>query len=67
MAKISVNKEKCKGCMFCISVCPKGKIKKSGKLNSRGINYVEFIDDDQCIGCAMCAVMCPDCCIEVVK
>ncbi len=67
MAKIKIDKEKCKGCFLCISVCPKGKIKKAPRLNKRGFNYVGFENSEGCIGCSMCALICPDCCIEVYK
>ncbi|MFH1413318.1 MAG: 4Fe-4S dicluster domain-containing protein [Candidatus Omnitrophota bacterium] len=67
MAKVTINKDKCKGCFLCINVCPKKTINKSAKLNKRGVNYVEFISGSQCLGCAMCAIICPDCCIEVYK
>ena len=67
MPKITVNKDKCKGCLLCIGVCPKGMLKKSKQLNKRGVNYVEFMDIGACVGCSLCAVICPDCCIEVYK
>jgi len=67
MAKIIIDKERCKGCLLCINACPKGLIKKSSQLNKRGLNYAEFKESDECAGCAMCAVICPDCCIEVYK
>lgn len=67
MAKIIIDKERCKGCLLCISACPKGLIKKSRQLNKCGLNYAEFKESDACAGCAMCAVICPDCCIEVYK
>lgn len=67
MAKITIDKDKCKGCLLCISFCPKGLIKKSNSLNKRGVNAAEFSDMDECLGCAMCAIICPDCCIEVYK
>ena len=43
MGYIKINKDKCKGCMLCLSVCPKGLIKGSSKLNKMGIYYVEFV------------------------
>ncbi|MDD5119784.1 MAG: 4Fe-4S dicluster domain-containing protein [Candidatus Omnitrophica bacterium] len=67
MAKIIINQDRCKGCLLCISACPKGLIKKSAKLNKKGLNFVEFDFTGGCIGCMQCAVMCPDCCIEVYK
>jgi len=69
VAKIKIDKDKCKGCLLCISFCPKGLIKKSKELNKLGVNFVEFSRQagelSECLGCMMCAVMCPDCCIEV--
>ena len=67
MPKITINKDKCKGCLLCINFCPKGLITVSGKLNKRGVKNVEFKEAQECLGCAMCAIICPDCCIEVYK
>lgn len=67
MAKININKDRCKACFLCVSFCPKGMIKKSDSLNQKGFQFVEFRDNGECLGCAMCAVICPDCCIEVWK
>ena len=67
MAKITIGREKCKGCLLCISVCPKGLICIDKKLNRRGVNPVRFKDSPECLGCSMCAIICPDCCIEVWK
>ncbi|MFA4842450.1 MAG: 4Fe-4S dicluster domain-containing protein [Candidatus Omnitrophota bacterium] len=67
MVNITINSDKCKGCLLCISVCPKGLIAKTKKLNKLGVNFVEFRDNGECAGCSMCAVICPDCCIEVLR
>ena len=61
MPKISINREKCKGCLLCISFCPKGSLSVETKLNSKGLKPVKFKSDAECIGCVMCAVVCPDC------
>ena len=42
MPRITINYDKCKGCLLCISFCPKNLIVKSDKLNRQGLNYVEF-------------------------
>ncbi|MDD4953370.1 MAG: 4Fe-4S dicluster domain-containing protein [Candidatus Omnitrophica bacterium] len=67
MAKILINKDKCKGCLLCVASCPRKLIIKSSRLNKRGSNYVEFKEAQECLGCAFCAMVCPDCCIEVYK
>ena len=79
MGKVVVHQDKCKGCLLCVNFCPRGLLKKSVKLNKRGLNFVEFSRRDnlkggisgdlnqECLGCAQCAIICPDCCIEVYK
>lgn len=67
MAKITIDQDKCKGCLLCIGFCPQGLIKKSSRLNRQGINAVELQEKGECQGCALCAIICPDCCIEVYK
>ena len=42
MPKITINKEKCKGCLLCVSVCPQGLIIEAQELNSRGLKPVSF-------------------------
>ncbi|MFY9402915.1 MAG: ferredoxin family protein [Candidatus Omnitrophota bacterium] len=65
MPKITINKDKCKGCYLCIEVCPKRLISKDEGLNINGYQPVKFRDSKECIGCALCAIICPDSCIEV--
>ena len=67
MAKITIDKEKCKGCFLCVGVCPKAMIKAEETLNKKGVNPVKFEGQDECLGCCLCAIICPDCCIEVYK
>ncbi|HZX44302.1 MAG TPA: 4Fe-4S dicluster domain-containing protein [Candidatus Nanoarchaeia archaeon] len=67
MVKITINKERCKECSFCVAVCPIKLIKISSKLNKRGYHYAELIDDKKCTGCAQCYQMCPDMCITIEK
>ncbi len=65
--KIRIDKERCKGCMLCIKVCPLKMLKASGKVNSKGLNYVCVEDPEKCTGCGMCMIVCPDCAIEIKK
>lgn len=69
--RIIINRELCKGCCLCVSVCPNDVIKVSEKLNHQGYYPAESTDDNnedkKCIGCGMCATMCPDVAIEVYR
>ncbi len=68
MKKMNVNKERCKGCGLCVTVCPK-KIVSLSKENRNKNGYFTAIctDNDMCISCGMCAQICPDCAIEIFK
>jgi len=83
MAKITINQDKCKGCLLCISFCPKGLIGVDKNLNRLGIKPAKSSrpvhksagivplgsekSNSECSGCAMCAIICPDSCITVYK
>ncbi|MFH0790084.1 MAG: ferredoxin family protein [Candidatus Omnitrophota bacterium] len=67
MAKITIDREKCKGCFLCAEFCPKKLLQKSTGLNKKGFSFVEIKNRSDCLSCAMCALICPDCCIEVYK
>ena len=64
---IKINKELCKGCMLCLMACPRKAIQLSGKVNSRGQQYVAMGSPEKCTGCGMCYLMCPDCAIEIME
>lgn len=70
MAKAMVlfEKDLCKGCELCVSVCPKKIIKIDEKsINNKGYQPAYIDDMDECIGCANCAMICPDSVITVQK
>ena len=68
MAKgtIVIDEELCKGCAVCVPACPSKTIAPSKKVNKKGYNYLEMVNDS-CIGCANCAIVCPDGVITVYR
>ena len=64
IAKIQT--DKCKGCCYCVDVCSKGAITKSGKSNKKGYDYIE-VNEAVCNGCGACYIVCPDCCITIIE
>ncbi len=70
---IRIDKELCKGCYLCESVCPLGLISVSDTLNQKGYYPAQYSEEDKaieehrCKGCALCAIMCPDIAIEVYR
>lgn len=68
MAKLTIDKEACKGCGLCVTACPKAILSVSKtESNNKGYFVVTELDPDKCIACAFCATMCPDCVIKVEK
>ncbi len=68
MAKLTFQKDLCKGCGLCLSACPKGLLSLSKtQINAKGHHPAQIDNPAACIGCAFCATMCPDCVITVEK
>jgi 2-oxoglutarate ferredoxin oxidoreductase subunit delta len=69
MAHILIDKDRCKGCYFCIEFCPRNIIRISETHNKLGYFPAEFNEEEaeRCTGCKTCALMCPDTAIEVIK
>jgi 2-oxoglutarate ferredoxin oxidoreductase subunit delta len=72
--RIEIDRERCKGCGLCTTVCPTQRIEISQELNATGYYPASFKEVDttdaesiKCTGCAMCATMCPDIAIEVYR
>ncbi len=66
MFVVKINKNRCKGCNLCISVCKFEALKLSKKLNKLGYYYIEPVNS-KCKGCKNCAIICPDFAIEIYK
>lgn len=68
MAKVTFDKDLCKGCALCVGACPKALISLAkDEINAKGHHPARIEDQEACIGCAFCATMCPDCVIKVEK
>ena len=69
--RIEIDRERCKGCLFCIEFCPKKSIDLSEELNLKGYFVAAFDGDPAggrgCNGCGICALMCPEVAIEVER
>ena len=65
--QIQIERERCKGCTFCIEFCPTKSISLSEELNLKGYFVAAFDPETGCNGCGTCALMCPEVAIEVVR
>jgi len=58
---VAIDREQCKGCQLCVSVCPQRVLHLSAQLNSHGYPTIMLDEGAQhCTGCALCALICPD-------
>jgi len=57
--------DRCKGCGFCVTFCPRDVLVMSKQANSKGYYPPELIDDSHCVNCGLCALLCPDFAIYV--
>jgi 2-oxoglutarate ferredoxin oxidoreductase subunit delta len=64
---ISINRELCKGCGYCIDTCPLGVIVVEENFNKKGVFPASPAYLEKCTGCCMCARMCPEIAIEVYR
>jgi 2-oxoglutarate ferredoxin oxidoreductase subunit delta len=59
-AEIYIIKERCKGCGYCITYCPREVLEESEEINARGAHPPRVKDITKCTACGFCAAICPD-------
>ncbi|MGC9329760.1 MAG: indolepyruvate ferredoxin oxidoreductase subunit alpha [Candidatus Hinthialibacter sp.] len=57
---VVINKDRCKGCGFCIEFCPTHALRFSEDFNALGYHYPVRIEEVECTGCDQCGAFCPD-------
>lgn len=65
--KVLINKERCKGCGYCVEFCPRGVLRDSKELSPKGYSLVEVDDESKCPGCGLCEVLCPEFAIQLLS
>ena len=63
--KYHIDRDRCKGCGLCVSICPKNVLEISEEINVKGYFPVYQARPEDCNFCAMCYVMCPDVAITI--
>ena len=58
--QIYINKERCKGCGYCVEFCPKDVLKMSTEFSPKGYILAAVDDEAKCIACGYCEVLCPE-------
>jgi len=62
-----IDKERCKGCGLCVSVCPKKVLEMATEINDKGYFPAYQARPEDCVFCAMCSEMCPDVAISICQ
>jgi 2-oxoglutarate ferredoxin oxidoreductase subunit delta len=57
---ISLIKDRCKSCRFCIEFCPQGVLELSDEFNAKGYYLPKVKEDGDCITCRLCELICPE-------
>ena len=61
--KVTVIKDRCKGCGYCIDNCPSGVLVASDDTNEKGYHYPVVVEEPPfkvCIACGFCTLICPE-------
>ncbi len=66
-AKISINKDRCKGCSYCVEFCPRKALKMSQEINPKGYVLAAVDDPTKCSNCGLCEIICPEYAVRSLK
>lgn len=56
---VEIRVDECKGCAYCVEVCPQGVLKLSEGLNRKGYHPTEYAGEG-CTACGICFYTCPE-------
>ena len=65
-SEISVLKERCKGCRFCIEFCSRQVLYESLETNDKGYHIVDTDSNKDCHRCGICEMICPEFAIFII-
>jgi 2-oxoglutarate ferredoxin oxidoreductase subunit delta len=62
-----IDKERCKGCGLCVTVCPNNVLELSEEVNAMGYFPADQARPEDCVHCTTCCLICPDVAITISK
>jgi 2-oxoglutarate ferredoxin oxidoreductase subunit delta len=65
LAQIFIDKERCKGCGFCVEFCHRKVLKMSTEIGPKGYKSALIDDENKCLNCGFCEVICPEFAIKL--
>lgn len=60
LAHIHFRPQFCKGCAYCVELCPKDVYVMSTTYNTQGYALPDVARPEACIACLRCETICPD-------
>jgi 2-oxoglutarate ferredoxin oxidoreductase subunit delta len=57
---VRLDKEKCKGCGYCVEFCPQKVLVASSDLSPKGYSLPKVEDNGKCLSCGFCEAICPE-------
>jgi 2-oxoglutarate ferredoxin oxidoreductase subunit delta len=63
--QVAINKDRCKGCGYCVEFCPRDALKMSDELGPKGYGLAKMADKSKCLGCGLCEIICPEFAIKL--
>ncbi|MFP3869635.1 MAG: ferredoxin family protein [Syntrophobacteria bacterium] len=64
---VYILEERCKGCGYCIELCPRQVLEFSSKFNEKGYHPPVVKKPEDCVNCHYCEIICPDFAIYTVE
>ncbi len=64
---ITIDRERCKGCLLCVRACPFGVISQDTMMNDGGVYPSVASKPEACTACSSCYRVCPDVAITVYE
>ena len=63
--QVYIDKERCKGCGYCVEYCPREVLKMSTELSPKGYLLAAVDDETKCLACGFCEAICPEFAIKL--
>jgi 2-oxoglutarate ferredoxin oxidoreductase subunit delta len=64
---VVIIRDRCKGCGFCIELCPRKVLEFSEEFNAKGYHPPVAARLDRCLDCNLCEIICPEFAIFSVR
>jgi 2-oxoglutarate ferredoxin oxidoreductase subunit delta len=58
--QVFIDKDRCKGCGFCVEYCPRDVLKMGNEMSSKGYQLAKVEDGARCLACGFCEFICPE-------